>query len=84
MKATDLKCPKCGAVPTSNSWEWTLDESAMAYRKLAIAVDAEGSVTQIEGLDLSYDITDDESLISHHGCGQFPVPKGFWDFDVYG
>lgn len=84
MKATDLKCPKCGAVPTSSSWEWTLVEPATAYRRLAISVAKNGEVTQITSNDVEHDDGDGESFLSHRGCTTFKIPKGFGDFDIYG
>ena len=84
MKAEKLKCPSCGTVPTSDSWQWTLVEPATAYRRLAISVDTGGEITQIESHDIEHDSGDGESYIGHRDCPKlFKIPKGFWEFDVY-
>lgn len=84
MKATKLKCPKCGAIPTSDSWEWSLIEPAVTVRRLAIEVDKRGDVVQVQTQDLEYDDADGTRMLSHIGCATYKIPKGFWDFDVYG
>ncbi len=86
MKATEFKCPACGAVPTSDSWEWELVEPATSYRRLAIEVTPAGEVAGIQTQDLSHDEgVEGASTISHKGCnGQIKIPEGFWSFDVYG
>ena len=84
MKATALKCPKCGMTPTNESWDFKLVEPAIAIRPLSITVDKNGEVTQIETTDLEHDDAEGDRRIWHRGCGEFEIPAGFWDFDVYG
>jgi len=84
MKATDIKCPKCGLIASNTAHGFQLVEPATAYRPLAISVDKNGEVTQIQTTDIEHDDGDGESRLSHRGCGEFPIPKGFWEFDIYG
>ncbi len=86
LMAEKLKCPSCGAVPASDSWQWTLIEPATAYRRLAITVDVNGEITQIQSNDVEHDDGGPSgSYIGHRGCNKLiEIPKAFWDFDVYG
>ena len=85
MKATELKCPKCGTTPSRTAYTFELVEPAMAYRKLAVGFDAEGTITSIESADVSHDDGDGEKELGCRSCGTlFPIPKGFWKFDIYG
>ena len=84
MKATDLKCPNCGAEPTDNAWQFELVEPATAYRRLAFVV-KDGELTDIKTTSLEHDDGVGDRMLKHVGCEEhFKIPEGFWDFDVYG
>lgn len=85
MKASKLKCPECGAVPDSNSYRFQLVEPAVAIRRLAIEVNEEGEIEQIQTTDLEHDDADGDNFIEHIGCGgRIQAPLDFWHYDIYG
>ena len=80
-----IKCPNCKAAPSNNSYSFELIEPAVCIRKLAITLNKKGEVENIEGADYSHDEGDGESQLGCRKCGtSFAIPKGFWDFDIYG
>jgi hypothetical protein len=87
VKATEfkIKCPKCGALPDPERYTFELVEPAVAYRKLAFTISEEGAITGIDTTDVTHDAGDGESELGCRTCEtQFPIPDGFWSFDIYG
>lgn len=85
LTAEQFKCPTCGLVPTSETSGFELVEPATAYRRLAFTVKEDGSIDQIETLDLSHDDGEGTRYVHHNTCnGEIEIPKAFWDYDIYG
>ena len=85
MKATAIKCPKCGVTPTQTAFMFELIEPALAYRKLEFVLNKDGGIESINAHDLSHDDGDGDRELGCRNCGdRFPIPEGFWDFDIYG
>jgi len=84
MKTTDIKCPKCGVTAGNDVSGFQLVEPATAYRNLSVSADKNGKITQIEAYDIEHDSGDGDRRLHHRGCGEFEIPDGFWEFDIYG